>query len=161
MKKCYKPKYSGKLSYEFWGEINSLGERHESKKEFAKWNRLYGLGVKLQNLEEKVLAEMKEKIKSEKAKPIKKNDITGIISSAYSAMGVVTKRQPVFYMKMAKLIMQKLRRRYGVSCEYFINVIPSPSNESSTRITCSVCIIRDGKYACEGDFTCDRLAVTA
>ena len=89
MKKCYKPKYSGKLSYEFWGEINSLGERHESKKEFAKWNRLYGLGVKLQNLEEKVLAEMKEKIKSVEQK------CTTLQKSVYKAKSYIEANRAV------------------------------------------------------------------
>jgi hypothetical protein len=53
--------YSGNKSKGFWGRIKKLQE-HD------KWYRLYSLGVKLQNLEGKVLKELAEAEKRAKGK---------------------------------------------------------------------------------------------
>lgn len=56
MKKKLKAHYSGNLSIPFWKKINALVDIDNKK-----WNRLYSMGCKLQNLEGDVLRLLGEK----------------------------------------------------------------------------------------------------
>ena len=51
-----KPRYSGKLSESFWDKINSI-------KDEKLWSKIHLMGVKLQNLEEKLLKELDKEVK--------------------------------------------------------------------------------------------------
>jgi hypothetical protein len=53
-----KTKYSGKKSYKFWNLINSLDK--------GNYQEMYALGIALQNLEEFVIKELNEILKSNK-----------------------------------------------------------------------------------------------
>ena len=50
------PNYSGDLSRPFWTKIGAFRRVDETK-----WNRLYSMGCKLQNLEYKILKLLSEK----------------------------------------------------------------------------------------------------
>jgi len=53
--KKFKPHYSGEKSHKFWRRVNSF--RGEN------WEDAYAMGVKLQNLEEKVLKFINKEMK--------------------------------------------------------------------------------------------------